>query len=149
MCLALLAIFQALNVQRGVNYEYSVVAVEDGNIIGLILNAIREYKGVKTGYDCGTGVIPEMRGKGIAKVMFEEVRKILLSIQCHRYVLEVIQTNEKAFNLYKNQGFKILREFDCLGGKKESFEKFLPQVNIEDAQFSVHSTSDYQWKKNR
>ena len=142
-----LEIFQAINVQRGVKYEYSVVAVEDDKIVGLILNAVREYKGIKTGYDCGTGVIPDMRGKGIAKAMFEEVKKILLSIDVHKYVLEVIQTNEKAFNLYKNQGFKIIREFDCLGGKREEFESELPQINIEDAQFSVHSTNEYAWEK--
>lgn len=139
--------FHTINVQRGVKYEHSVVAVEDGKIIGIILNAIREYKGVNTGYDCGTGVIPKQRGKGIAKAMFAEVKKILLSIDCHKYVLEVIQTNEKAFNLYKNQGFQIVREFDCLGGKREDFESILPQINLEDAQFSVHDTSDYPWEQ--
>jgi len=142
-----LEIFQAINVQRGVKYEYSVVAVEDGKIVGVILNAIRVYKGIKTGYDCGTGVIPEKRGKGIAKAMFEEVKNILLSIECHKYVLEVIQTNEKAFNLYKNQGFEIVRELDCLGGKREDFQENLPQINLEDAQFSVHPTTDYPWDK--
>jgi ribosomal protein S18 acetylase RimI-like enzyme len=140
-----LEVFQAINVQRGVKYEFSIVALENDKIVGIILNAIRKYKGVKTGYDCGTGVIPEMRSKGIAKAMFDEVKKILLSIDCHKYVLEVIQTNDKAFNLYKNQGFEIIREFDCLGGKREDFENILPQINVEDAQFSVHSPSDYPW----
>jgi len=140
-----LEMFQAINVQRGVKYEYSIVAVEDDKIVGLILNAIREYKGIKTGYDCGTGVIPTLRGKGIAKAMFSEVKKVLLSINCHKYVLEVIQTNEKAFNLYKNQGFAITREFDCLGAKREDFEKKLPSIQLEGEEFSKFSTSDYSW----
>ncbi len=142
-----LEIFQALNVQRGVKYEYSVVAVEDDKIVGLILNAVREYKGVKTGYDCGTGVIPELRGKGIAKDMFKRVKEVLLSINCHKYVLEVIQTNDKAFNLYKNQGFEIIREFDCLGAKREDFENKLESSTIDDNEVSVMNTQDYPWDK--
>ncbi len=141
-----LEIFRALNIQRGVIYEYSVAAVEGEEIVGLILNAVREYKGVKTGYDCGTGVVPEYRGKGIAKEMFTKVKEILVSIDCHKYVLEVIQTNEKAFNLYKNQGFEIVREFDCLGGKREDFIAKLPEVDLEDPHYSVFPSSKYSWE---
>ena len=141
-----LEIFRALNVQRGVIYEYSVAAIEGEQIIGLILNAVRDYKGVKTGYDCGTGVVPEFRGKGVAKEMFAKVKEILLSIDCHKYVLEVIQTNVNAFNLYKNQGFEIVREFDCMGGKLEDFKSKLPEIDLEDPHYSVFPSSEYSWE---
>jgi len=137
--------FQAINLQRGVNYEYSIAAVDYNKIVGLILNAIREYNGTITSYDCGTGVVPEFRGKGIAKHMFIEVKKTLLLLNCHIYLLEVIQTNKKALNLYKNQGFKIIREFECMIAKRSDFEPKLSAIQSQNLQFSIYSTSDYPW----
>jgi ribosomal protein S18 acetylase RimI-like enzyme len=141
--------FQAINVQRGVKYEYSIVALEENKIVGLILNAIREYKGILTAYDCGTGVIPEFRGKGIAKELFLKVKQLLLTNNCHKYVLEVIQTNDKACNLYKTQGFEIIREFDCRIVKREDLEKNLSSIALDDLKFATFTTSDFLWENIR
>ena len=63
--------FQFMNRIRGAQYEKSIGAMENGKLIGLIINAIRKWDGELTAYDCGTGIVPDYRGKGISKEMFK------------------------------------------------------------------------------
>ena len=42
-----------------------------------------------------------------------ESLEILRQNDIHQYLLEVIQTNRGAVELYRKEGFKVTREFDC------------------------------------
>ena len=99
--------FNYFNRRRGVRYNLSIGAVEGDNLIGFILNATGMWEGRLTCYDCGTGVIPEFRQKGIGNQIFEELLPLLRREGVKQYLLEVIQTNTAAFNLYKNRKFQI------------------------------------------
>lgn len=109
--------FRFMNQMRGVDYSLSYGAVEKGKLVGLILNAVRPWKGITTAYDCGTGIIPDYRSQGIGKSLFKICKLKLKKNNINQYLLEVIQANQKALNLYKKQGFRITREFDCLISK--------------------------------
>ncbi|MFX1417510.1 MAG: GNAT family N-acetyltransferase [Promethearchaeota archaeon] len=114
-----LEVFQYFNRRRGVRYDLSIGAVEEKTLIGFILNAVDFWRGKLTTYDCGTGVIPRFRQKGIGDQMFEELLPMLKAENIEQYLLEVIKTNTAGINLYKKRNFMITREFDCLQVERE------------------------------
>jgi len=106
--------------RRGFDSDISFGAFENDRLVSFTLNGKGVWNGVPTAYDTGTGTIREFRGKGIAKRIFQESVPILKDKGLQQYLLEVLQHNEKAVNLYKNQGFEISREFDYyIASKKE------------------------------
>lgn len=105
--------FQNMLKRRGFVPKISMGAFKDGKLIGFILNCLRDWDGVPTAYDNGTGVIPEYRKQGITKNLFNRLLDVLKDKNISRYLLEVIQSNTPAFNLYKSQGFEITRSFIC------------------------------------
>lgn len=78
-----------------------------------LLNAVRQWNGKLSAYDTGTAVIPNYRNHGITSNMFINAKGLLKKMKVEQYLLEVIQSNTSAVNLYKKQGFEILREFKC------------------------------------
>lgn len=106
--------FRKLNRRRGVSYDLSLGVVDGEKLVGFILNAIDYWEDKLTAYDCGTGVIPDYRQKGVGNRIFSELLPILQAENIEQYLLEVIQSNTAAYNLYKKRNFQITREFDCL-----------------------------------
>ncbi len=123
--------FQLINEIRGVDYSRSIGADDNGTLVGLIINAVRRWNNKLTAYDCGTGVRPQYREKGIAKEIFQACLQTMRDHGVTQYLLEVIQSNEKALNLYKKQGFEITREFDCIVGINPYFVPNPPKDSAE------------------
>lgn len=106
--------FDAMNIRRGLKYEFSVGAFDDSNeMVGLLLTGLDLWEGKSTAYDMGTGVIPKFRRKGIGDSMVDFLLPALRQAKVKQYLLEVIRSNEKAYSLYKKKGFKETREFEC------------------------------------
>ena len=101
----------------GVDYRLSFGAFCDGTLVGMLMNSVDAFKGKKVAYDAMTGVVPEHRGKRLFSELFEYTMNALKDSDITNYYLEVIQTNEKAFNIYSGKGGKIEREFSCLKGR--------------------------------
>lgn len=116
--------------RRGYSPKFSVGAFKDGELIGFVLNGIRTWVGKTTAYDCGTGVIPEYRKQGITSNMFSKVLSLLHNNNIEQYLLEVIQSNEPAVNLYKKQGFSIIRTFSCFRINKDLLKE-VPNSSIK------------------
>lgn len=93
--------------------EVSIGAFEENVLVGFLLNSVRQWNGKLSAYDTGTAVIPNYRNHGITSDMFLYAKELLKKMQVEQYLLEVIQSNTSAVNLYKKQGFEILREFEC------------------------------------
>ena len=53
--------------------------------------------------------------------MFLNVRELLKKMGVEQYLLEVIQSNTSAVNLYKKQGFEILRNLECYNLDKNKY----------------------------
>ena len=98
--------------RRGCNLALSFGAFDNDEPVGFTLNCIGEWNGQQTAYDTGTGIIKEFRKQGIAKRIFDESVPILKQNKVDQYLLEVIKTNTKAFDLYRKTGFEVVREFD-------------------------------------
>ncbi|NFA59751.1 GNAT family N-acetyltransferase [Clostridium sporogenes] len=113
--------FQQMLQRRGYIPKSSIGAFDDGILVGFVLNGIRNWDDILTAYDTGTGVIQPYRKQGITSNMLLNVARLFKEMGLEQYLLEVIQSNTSAFQLYKKQGFKILREFECFHLDKNKY----------------------------
>jgi len=82
----------------------------------------------KAAYDSGTGTIPLFRGKGLSKFLLDESKNLLRKNNIDGFVLEVLETNEKAKNLYFNAGFLISRRFYCFKINRQKLLENLERI---------------------
>src|SRR5688572_6486329 len=94
--------------RRGWVPEVSVGAFEDGTMVAFTLNGVEGDRA----YDTGTGVIPTHRRRGLGRALMERSFE-LLSDRCSTYVLEVLEPNTKAAELYRAIGFEVVRTLQC------------------------------------
>src|SRR5262249_52400180 len=99
--------------RRGMKYEISVGGFDNGKLVGFNLNGIDNWTEKLTVYDTSTGIIPEYRGKGITYKLFDFSFPKLRELKVEQYLLEVLDSNEKAIRAYTKIGFKEIRGFDC------------------------------------
>lgn len=95
--------------RRGWVPEASVAAFEDDRMIAFTLNGIE----VDRGYDSGTGVVPAHRRRGLARALMLQSIELLRARGCTSYVLEVIDSNVRAAELYRALGFVERRGLQC------------------------------------
>ncbi|AVQ37996.1 GNAT family N-acetyltransferase [Clostridium botulinum] len=113
--------FQYMLQRRGYVAKASIGAFNDETLVGFVLNGVRNWDGKLTAYDTGTGVIETYRKQGITSNMLLNVRQLFKGMGVEQYLLEVIQSNTSALQLYKKQGFKILRDFECFHLDKNKY----------------------------
>ena len=99
--------------RRGFSPELSLGAFSDGKLVGFVLNGHRIYEGKKTVYDMGTGVVKSHRRQGITTRILKELEPVLKNSGMEQYLLEVLQENTSAYDLYLKQGFQVTRSFLC------------------------------------
>lgn len=136
--------FQKMIKRSGYNEKASIGAFENNELIGFILNGIRNWNGKLTAYDTGTAVIKTYRKQGITRNMFKKIKLSLGENGIQQYLLEVIQTNTSAVELYKKQGFKILRELECFYLEKDKY-KYNNIANYKVEHVNMFIESD--WRK--
>ncbi|MEW6411309.1 MAG: GNAT family N-acetyltransferase [Candidatus Zixiibacteriota bacterium] len=118
--------------KNGVEWDYSVGAFDGERMVGITLIGISEWMGKLAAFDAGTGIVPDYRGRGLAAEMFQLAVPKLKQRGVTKFLLEVLQVNEPAIKAYQKSGFKITREFDCLGLKKETFSvEANPKLSVE------------------
>lgn len=97
--------FEQRIVRDGVQLEISAGAFDDARMIGFYMNGVGLWQGKQTVYDAGTGVIPEYRGRQVAKELFAFVVERLREVSVSQYLLEVLTSNTRAVSLYRKLGF--------------------------------------------
>lgn len=113
--------FSQMLQRRGYFSEISIGAFNNEMLIGLVLNGFRKWNGKLTAYDTGTGVIANYRKQGITSTMLLHVRELLKDRGIEQYLLEVIKSNTPAIQLYKKQGFEIIRDLACFQLDKNKY----------------------------
>jgi len=113
--------FKQMLQRRGHAPEISIGSFKDNRLVGFVLNGLRNLNGKTTVYDIGTGVIIDYRRQGVTSNMLLNVKEVLKQNQIEQYLLEVIQSNTSALQLYKKEGFKIRRNFSCFKIDKKSY----------------------------
>lgn len=94
--------------------EDSVGLFDDDKLIGFLLIGRRQ----NVGYDAGTGILKAYRGQGLAHTLIDKAVEHLASRGCTQFVLEVLDTNTRAKNLYIKHGFTLTRSLYCYAAKK-------------------------------
>ena len=86
--------------------DTSVVAIEDGRVVGYCLSALERKGNTVRGHILSIAVLPEYRGRGIGKRMMSEVERILKEKGAEYVYLEVEEDNLVARRLYESLGYK-------------------------------------------
>ncbi|WP_042476373.1 GNAT family N-acetyltransferase [Bacillus ndiopicus] len=132
--------FQQMLQRRGFTPELSLGAFDGEKLVGFVFNGFREWDGKLTVYDLGTGVVPEYRRQGITNEMLKRITKMVKEKQAQQYLLEVLQANVSATELYKKQGFKVVRELECY---QISASDFVPATTCIVEQIEPQQFSDF------
>ena len=101
--------FREMLTRRGWVPEASIGVFEEERMVAFTLNGIEGHRG----YDSGTGVVPSHRRHGLGRLAMEESFRVLREHGAREYVLEVIDTNVKAAELYRTLGFSEVRGLQC------------------------------------
>ncbi|WP_454047485.1 GNAT family N-acetyltransferase [Chryseobacterium sp. Marseille-Q8038] len=115
----------------------SAGAFENGKLVGFILQAEKVENGEKIIYNGGTGVVPESRGKGLVRKMYDFIIPILKERNANTLLLEVIEGNQPAIRAYENLGFSIVRRLLCFNGNIKHGE--------ENTGVVIKDLKDFQW----
>jgi ribosomal protein S18 acetylase RimI-like enzyme len=137
-------------IKNGVDFELSVGAFDDERMVAVTIIGLDAWKGVSAAYDIGTGVIPDYRGQGIARAMFDFALPKLRDRSVERFVLEVIQDNAPAIKAYQATGFEVTREFDCFqwrpADNRVDAEPVIPlQIRSVDREYLTEFQEHLEW----
>ena len=95
--------------RRGVVPEASVAIFDEGRMVAFTLNGIEGH----CAYDSGTGVVISHRRRGLGRRVMEASIDVLQKRGCTSYVLEVLDSNTRAIELYRSLGFSVTRGLQC------------------------------------
>jgi len=124
--------------RRGWVPEASVAELDGDAIVAFTVNGIHG----DSGYDSGTGVAPSHRRRGLARELMDRSCDLLRERGCTRYVLEVLEGNDKAIALYRDCGFVETRRLQCW-----SFQSTTPATMHQSAQAHPEwGTSEPSWQ---
>jgi len=119
----------------------SAGAFEEGKLVGFILQSEKVENGEKIIYNGGTGIIPESRGRGLVRKMYDFIIPVLKERNANTLLLEVIEGNQPAIRAYENLGFSIVRRLLCFNGSIKQGK--------ENAEVAIKDLKDFQWEKLR
>lgn len=114
--------FKQMLQRRGYASYLSIGTFKNEELVGFVLNGLRYWNEKPTVYDIGTGVIGEYRKQGLTSSMLLNIRDLLQEKKVEQYLLEAIQSNTSAIQLYKKQGFDIIRNFACFELDKNKYK---------------------------
>ena len=117
--------------KNSVDFEASPGAYDGDRLVGFTLIGIDKIDGILTAYDAGTGIIPDFRGQGLAKAMFDHALPEFEARGVKRFLLEVLQDNKPAIKAYQKSGFEIVRELRCFVAQTESLRKLPSSAEID------------------
>lgn len=120
--------FEQRLVRDGVRLEISAGAFDETRMVGFYMNALGDWKGRRSAFDAGTGVIPAYRRQGIAEELFAFMVPRLKEASVEQYLLEVLTGNERAVALYRKLGFVDIRRLAVFRRSAPLFTDAEPEV---------------------
>lgn len=126
---------QQMLLRRGFDAQSSIGAFDGSALVGFTFNCLGEWRGEPAGYDSGTGVVPRARRRGIAEEMMRRSCEALRARGAQSYVLEVLEANRGAAELYRRCGFEVSRMLQCFSydGVAELSDAVTGETRLPDA----------------
>ena len=93
---------------EGLSPELSVVAFDDEQPVGFVLQSIREVDGQMISWNGGTGIVPEYRGKKLGLELMKEAERYLIKRGVSIVTLETLSENKPAIKLYEKCGYEVV-----------------------------------------
>ncbi|WP_316839443.1 GNAT family N-acetyltransferase [Pedobacter gandavensis] len=118
-----------LNLSRGV--------FEGDTMVGVMLHGLRDTDQGPMVYNAATGVIPDYRGRGLVREMYDHLLPELKKLELKKMVLEVITGNHSAIKAYEKMGYTVDRKLDCYSGKV--------QVKKNNSAASLKELDSFNW----
>lgn len=101
----------------GVDYSLSYGLFDDtGKLKGFIINAVRDFNGIKTAFNTGTGIVKDARGQKGVDRLYTFALPFFQANGIKQCTLEVITENHIAIHVYERIGFTIHRTLQSYGG---------------------------------
>jgi GNAT superfamily N-acetyltransferase len=126
-------------VTEGKYPDTSLIAFDNDQPVGLVLNAIREIDGKKIAWNGGTGVAVSHRGQGIGEELIGKSIELYKVNGVDAAYLESIANNEPAIKLYEKMGYTIFDHLSFLEANTllpESFNYKGEHYHLESTHFS-------------
>ena len=112
--------YSAFFEREGNRLDYSFIALDDEKPVGIIFSGLKNYEGTLT-LRCGAlSVVPEYRGFGVSKALFELHRQLAMDLGCRQLFLEVIVGNDRAIKFYKKLGYQKIYDLQYFDLKPAS-----------------------------
>lgn len=127
---------------EGNKHDYSYIAYDENEPVGLILGGIRIFDHIKT-MRCGTLCVgPSFRGAKVSHKLMELHMKAAESEGCRQLFLEVIKTNERAVNFYKHLGYSPVYSLKYYSAKPELLKAY-PKCDYSIVESELDRASQY------
>lgn len=121
------------------NLELSVGVFDEQKLVGFILHGFDIIDGRKYIYNGGTGVIPNKRGSGLTKQMYQFILPALKKKEIDSIILEVISQNIQAIKSYEKSDFKIVRRLACFRGNLN--------ISKTNSAIQISPLESYNWRE--
>ena len=95
------------------DFKHSYGAFSGEKLVAFLFHSVNHYEKTVMAYNAGTGVIPGHRGRGLSLELYEAALPGLKASGIQKGVLEVLELNEKAINVYRQVGFETTKQFAC------------------------------------
>lgn len=114
-----------------VKMKLSLGVFDGDEMVAVMLHGLRDTEEGLVVYNAATGVIPDYRGRGLVREMYEFLLPELKKLQVKKMVLEVITENHPAIKAYEKMGYTVARKLDCYKGKI-SVKKSKPTTSLKE-----------------
>jgi len=131
-----------MQTRRGYVAEASLGAYDGDRLVGFVLTGIDGDRA----YNSGTGVSVSHRREGVARQLMEGVIDRLRDRGMTSYVLEVIETNERAAALYRGVGLTERRRFQCWTYTATGRVTAKELANADLAEIASHADVEPAWQ---
>jgi ribosomal protein S18 acetylase RimI-like enzyme len=128
--------------RRGYIAAASVGAFDGERLVGFTFNGIDG----DVAYDSGTGVIPSRRRGGLARAMMERSFELTRHAGATRYLLEVLEVNDRAVALYRGMGLTETRRFQCWTYDSQRHGRFTELANAQLAELAAWCDVPLSWQ---
>ncbi|GAB6989173.1 GNAT family N-acetyltransferase [Paenibacillus pini] len=109
--------------------ELSIAACINGRPVGFVMNGVRMMNGRLTGWNGGTGIIPEYRNKGIGRQLIGASQHIYKEQGAVTALLEAVLENDPAIALYEKLGYSIIDRLTYYEQQQSQVLSFSKQVS--------------------